>query len=819
MSIEDTPEETVPDAIPAIAWTRRLDQELERPGHPSRLMGLRLFLQMLPVFFRMRAYARRQGNRDFDPLNAVTPADPGPRQGVPLGGIGGGSIGRGWRGDFRRWTLRPGFPHQSIVWADQFSLYCRREGAPPQAQVLYPGHPEDGALSAWQWDLDGARATYHALFPRAWTVYEEPLPGLRLTCRQLSPVIPGNYRESSFPCAHFAWHIENTADSAATVALMFTLQNGTGTDNDRAGGHANHPFRLDDEGGAVIGVALRHVHRQAGRAGNEAVAFEDPLTLAIAAQEVEGEVTCRTRFDPAGDGAALWADLLADGRLEDDADERPSAPGETIAAALAVTLQVPAHSAREVSFALAWDMPLVRTGLGTPYYRRYTVFYGQEGQAAPRLARDALRQAEAWEQEIAAWQRPTVEDPSRPDWYRMALFNELYYIVEGGTLWVYPAEEPPDPARMGHLAYLEGHEYRMYNTYDVHFYASFALAMLWPQLELSLQRDIAAATLSEYPDRMIAAYSGKRGRRKVRGAVPHDLGWPEEDPWKKVNGYFFHDVNNWKDLNPKFVLQVYRDYIATGDGAFLAEVWPAVEEALAYVGRFDRDGDGLIENDGFPDQTYDAWAVQGPSAYTGGLWLAALQAGAAIAEVLGKGGQAAMYRALFEKGQAAYEKHLWNGRYYNYDSSRSRQHDSIMADQLAGQWYARSCGLLPIVEPARARSALRTVFACNVQRFQAGRMGAVNGMRPDGQVDRTSLQSREVWTGTTYALAAAMLWEGLDDEAWRTAEGIVRTTYETRGYWFQTPEAWDSQGDFRALTYMRPLAIWAIEWALQRRKG
>ena len=35
----------------------------------------------------------------------------------------------------------------------------------------------------------------------------------------------------------------------------------------------------------------------------------------------------------------------------------------------------------------------------------------------------------------------------------------------------------------------EGHEYLMYNTYDVHFYAGFALLMLFPQLELSMQRD------------------------------------------------------------------------------------------------------------------------------------------------------------------------------------------------------------------------------------------------------------------------------------------------------------------------------------------
>ena len=34
----------------------------------------------------------------------------------------------------------------------------------------------------------------------------------------------------------------------------------------------------------------------------------------------------------------------------------------------------------------------------------------------------------------------------------------------------------------------------MYNTYDVHHYASFALLSLWPKLQLSLQYDIGEQT-------------------------------------------------------------------------------------------------------------------------------------------------------------------------------------------------------------------------------------------------------------------------------------------------------------------------------------
>lgn len=33
-----------------------------------------------------------------------------------------------------------------------------------------------------------------------------------------------------------------------------------------------------------------------------------------------------------------------------------------------------------------------------------------------------------------------------------------------------------------------------------------------------------------------------------------------EEPFDQINAYPIHDVAEWKDLNIKFVLQVYRDY-------------------------------------------------------------------------------------------------------------------------------------------------------------------------------------------------------------------------------------------------------------------
>ncbi|RZC51187.1 hypothetical protein C5167_019618 [Papaver somniferum] len=357
----------------------------------------------------------------------------------------------------------------------------------------------------------------------------------------------------------------------------------------------------------------------------------------------------------------------------------------------------------------------------------------------------------------------------------------------------------------------------MWNTYDVHFYSSFALLTLFPKLELSIQRDFAAAVMMHDPGRMKIMDHGQWVQRKVLGAVPHDIGL--NDPWFEVNGYNIYNTDRWKDLNPKFVLQVYRDVIATGDKSFARAVWPAVYMAMAYMDQFDKDRDGMIENEGFPDQTYDLWSVKGVSAYTGGLWVAALQAASAMAHEVGDKASEEHFWLKFQKAKGVYDQ-LWNGSYFNYDNSGGRSSSSIQAEQLAGQWYARACQLSPIVDEDKAKSALRKVYDFNVSKVKDGERGAVNGMRPDGTVDMTAIQSKEIWIGVTYAVAASMIHEGLDEMAFKTASGVYEASWsqEGLGWSFQTPEAWTTDDKYRSLTYMRPLAVWAMQWALSRPK-
>lgn len=817
--------------IPTFAWKRGFHEEPHLVASPMKV-SLRLLWEQLPTIFRIGKIIRENARQGVPPVLDMVHGIPFlPEQGVPLGGLGGGSIGRGFRGDFNRWQLQAGVTRFGTVAADQFSLFAQRPGEASRSLVLNPSLPVNPYLDAWTWGLPEEKGTYYALFPQAWTVYEEPLPGLRLTCHQVSPFIPHDYHDSSLPVGVFAWKIENLGDTPVKTSLMFSFQNGTGMPNDLAGGHSNHAFRENTPIGEVVGIVLRHIHRQpkpleAGQKRSEQKQFEDPLSFAISTLAIPGVKTgYRGRFVTNTSGHDVWDDFALDGDLGNVDNEKPSMPGFSIGAAVSAQVEIPAGESRTLVFSLAWDMPVARFGWGTGWYRRYTKFYGREGKAASRLAVDALLHYPNWIEKINAWQKPILEQPNLPDWYKATLFNETYFLADGGTIWTAGSESDKSPGNVllpepeiGHFAYLESYEYKMYNTYDVHFYASFALAMLFPELELSLQRDYIHSLKIEHPDVHTMFISGKKAPRKVKGVIPHDLGSPQEDPWRQVNAYLAQDVSRWKDLNSKFVLMIFRDYLLTKNHEFLEEAWSACVEATEKLRSFDRDGDGLIENDGYPDQTYDTWTASGPSAYSGGLWLACLNAMAGMAEALGKVEAAYEYRSQLEKAKIAFEDKLWNGSYYNYDSSQSKHHDSIMADMLAGQWYSKACNLPDIIPTDHAILSLRKIFDNNVMKFKNGEGGAINGMRPDGSLDKTNLQSHEMWTGTTFALAACMLQEGLREEAFHTAQGVYLSVYRDYGLFFQTPEAINEDGTLRAVGYMRPLSIWAMQWELEKRR-
>jgi non-lysosomal glucosylceramidase len=776
------------DQIPKVAWKRPIGAPLANPG-------------------------TKKPNLDASHI------DDGYWQGAPVGGLGAGTFSRTYRGDFARWHIKGGVHKYQTVWANQFAMFQRAEGeAEGVAKVLTADHPKDNSLSSWAWEYPVGAGDYYALYPKSWFDYRWDKFPAHVVVEQFSPILPDNYKESSYPVAVYRWHAENPTKRRVTVSVLLSWENMVGqfrtSNRDLRGAiNAGNRNRAANEAlgsaGTMKGIVLDRNHIGP-------VEEDWDGQFVIAALESSGvEVSSQATFAPDRDGKEVWAPFSKDGRLA-NSDDSWTSSDEPLAGAIAVRFTLEPGERRVVPVVIAWDLPIVEFGAGRKWHRRYTDFYGAGGLNAWAIARDGLKNASVWSEAIDTWQAPYVNDQSKPDWYRGMLFNELYVLADLGTFWGRPVGSSPQAPPV--YSFMECYDYPYYETLDVRFYGSMPLLKFWPELEKGVMREFAATVPQEAGEKMEWVWKTLHSGdltfriRKAKGAAPHDLGVPQEDPFKQINQFSWQDTNGWKDLNPKFVLMIYRDFVLTGrtDIAFLRDTWPAIEESLAYLGKYDHDGDGLPENEGYPDQTYDEWVVRGESAYSAGLWLAALRSAEEIAKQLDDASAATRYHELFTKGQASYIKKLWNGEYFRYDTS-SEYRDDIQADQLAGQWYADMTGLGDIVPREMRRSALKKIYNFNVLKFANGSMGAVNGIAPDGSLVKTNEQVQEVWVGTTFGLAALFLSEGMKEEAYKTAWGIYHTSYETKGYWFRTPEAWDITGNYRASMYMRPAAIWAME--------
>lgn len=157
----------------------------------------------------------------------------------------------------------------------KFIVCLRRDGRTVYQQVLSLELPS--VLRSWNWGLCGYFAFYHALYPRAWTVYQLPGQNVTLTCRQITPILPHDYQDSSLPVGVFVWDVENEGDETLDVSIMFSMRNGLGGEDDAAGGLWNEPFRLEQDGTTVQGLLLHHPTPP------------NPYTMAVAARHTVRE--------------------------------------------------------------------------------------------------------------------------------------------------------------------------------------------------------------------------------------------------------------------------------------------------------------------------------------------------------------------------------------------------------------------------------------------------------------------------------------------------------------------------------------------------
>ncbi|QEH32152.1 hypothetical protein OJF2_06210 [Aquisphaera giovannonii] len=275
--------------------------------------------------------------------------------------------------------------------------------------------------------------------------------------------------------------------------------------------------------------------------------------------------------------------------------------------------------------------------------------------------------------------------------------------------------------------------------------------------------------------------------RDLRERVDFGLAWHDDGAMD------FRSENDRSVAHDGFcgtIIRAYREHQMSPDSAFLKRLWPRIKRSLEFIGAQDADGDGLLE--GKQMNTLDS-AWYGPMAWISSLYLAAMAAGAAMADEMGDAPFASRCRRIVEAGKRSLVEKLYDGEYFIHkppDYTRNNTNIGCHSDQMLGQSMAFQVGLPRVVPEPEARAALRSIWRYNFtpdvgpyrekfKTIKGGRWYAMPGEGgllmttfPKGGADKATGSSsnfayyfNECWTGFEYQVASQMFWEGMTTEA------------------------------------------------------
>ena len=745
--------------------------------------------------------------------------------GAAMGGIGAGSVELLPDGEFHYWQIANP-PRLTTVCGDKpvddgegytgaLSFWVRAEtgagGRPVVRKLGLRTEPEDFTYRMYAWNKPVQKIEFDNRFPVCELQYiDEALP-IAVTGRAVAPFVPHHSDIAATPGFYMDFEIRNPTAAPVTVSLLGTLvpsfANEGNCRNELHTGEglteiilrpetpSDAPncgslfFSLDGDAeishiaGEFARFLREYVHHSAFGVSQESALFQfresgrlpsgdagarpapipdDPRALSdgeadrlfaeyarypFAASLLERIRGVRPLFPENNDEKKAFLEAL---RSQID---RMSVPAFG-AAALCGRFTLQPGETRTLHFTLAWHFPNHFAADG----RRLGHYYENLFRDAAEAGRFLTRRRDMVHDRAAAFSR-LLYDTTLPGVYPDSWSGHLATLVK--SAWY---------LRDGRFGLWEGQGYCGFHTTDITYHAAFGLIALFPDLQLKQMR-------------MGAAFQRADGR--VHHFFTPDLEHVD-DGFDRV------------DMNNQFVLMVWRDYLFTGDRAYLRSMWDHVVRAMASIEALDGNGDGLPDT-GTRRNTYDAWNFSGTSAYISLLWLAALKAAAAMAGTVGDTKTEKRWAALLARGRASLEALLWNGEYYDLWRDDDQTDECLMTDQLDGEWFLRAAGLEGNLPDGRVREVLRTILSHNFDPDG----GLINASCPAGK--KTTLfthkncQAEAVWTGIGYAMAALSLSVGLRGEA----DSLVTVIHDNQSRFGALWNHWECGHH-----YTRPLSSW-----------
>ena len=439
--------------------------------------------------------------------------DDGAFAGVPIGGLGTGSIGRTYRGDAARWHLEVGRHAFEPVAADGV-LGVRRAARAGRRGRRSCRRSAPTTLPAWGWTLPGRRR--HV---------SRPVPAGVADVRARRRSASGSSASSCQPGHRRRPRVERAAGRGLrvvgrepgpdplTVGLMFTWQDPAGRSGRRRRPAApgTRPSTTDDVGRGRSSTP-RPTHRPGLRG-----------TFAIAASRAPASTSRPARAFDAGRRPRPVGRLRrrrAAGARADD--RRPSGDGEAIGRGRGGDGRAGARASGARSGSRSpGTCPIVEFGAGRRWWKRYTRDWGRTGERAFDLAAPRPRA-----------RRPPGAPRSRPGRRPVLDSTRATRLVQGGAVQrallprrrrhrsgrpARSAARSPTRTMPAGSRCSSASTTRSTTRVDVDFYASFAILELFPELEARGIRDLLAAIPVDDPEIVTIEASGlprtAQGRR------------------------------------------------------------------------------------------------------------------------------------------------------------------------------------------------------------------------------------------------------------------------------------------------------------------
>jgi uncharacterized protein (DUF608 family) len=671
------------------------------------------------------------------------------KSGVPLGGIGAGSVELWPDGALHDWRIAGNW---DLAKEADFSLFAVRTtstGRKPEVRILQN--------SRWAGRRGTQKINYDGRFPFVFLGYGGQSSPVSIKAEAFSPFIPHDAENSCLPVASFTFEVTNNSDANVHVALL-----------------------------SAIGTAPL--------LENGTARFDKREGIASVRCESEGNAIALSTTAETASWASGWDDNFLPPEFESGGHLFGRKAQENGRIALCSEADIAPHQSKKMSFLLSWYFPdqRQRPTHGYKMEEKFkTLGATQEAEANKYIGRRYnkfgsleninqyfLNNFSFLHSETLLWVN-SIYDGSLDESLKSLLCNSLYPLFKT-SFWtedgLFNILESPNCCANPDCVH-------------VRYYGSIPVALLFPELDQQVLR-------------RLAKYRGPFGGEEA-GQIPEQFyGFSLELPFGRPL------LQN----NLSFVLMVYRDYLWTGNKDFLTEMWPAVKDAMALAVKADTDGDGLPDNVGIK-QSYDEYDMGDSPTYTSVIWLASLRAAEQMARSVKEPQKAKAFADIFDIARTSVENNLWNGQFYGLgegENSRICFADALNGQWYADMLGLGD--LLDPIRIQKTLATIfkynhpATSYGI-VNGFIPGK-----GIDYPEQVGYFQTQTASVWTGTTFAVASLGLYRGFYDEPLEAVREVHDNYAFRLGNLWNMRESNDAESGLPMAWpyYYRPMSMWAV---------